>query len=72
MDPKVLSVLCSQVYKQFPAVNGIPPRVQERAGGMFQVSFRTKKTTADGKSLPVIIRVTSDSHGKISKISESR
>jgi hypothetical protein len=71
MDPKVLSILCSQVYRQYPAVNGVSPRVQERADGTFQITFRTKKPTADGKSLPVVIKVSSDQHGHISKISES-
>lgn len=71
MDAKVLSSVCSQVYRQFPAVSGVSPRVQERAGGNFQITFRSKQTTADGKSLPVIIKVTCDSRGHIIKTAES-
>ncbi|MBN1373138.1 MAG: hypothetical protein JW987_14475 [Anaerolineaceae bacterium] len=72
MDPKALAAICSQIYRQYPAVKGANPKVTAQAGGMYQVTFRGKAATADGKSLPVVVRVTADAKGKITKTVGSR
>ncbi len=72
MDPKALAAICSQIYRQYPAVKGANPKVAVQAGGMVLVTFRGKAATADGKSLPVVVRVTADANGKITKTVGSR
>ena len=77
MDLKIISLVCNQVYRQFPEVNGCQPRIQNQASDKqgnsnYVFIFRGKGITADGKSIPRVVRATIDEHGKILKMTTSR
>lgn len=76
MDSKALSTVCSQIYRRFPEVDGVKPRVQVQSttqdGAIHLLIFKGKGTTADGKPIPRIVRATVDDHGKIIKVTTSR
>jgi len=77
MESKTLSVVCSQIYRRFPEMNGIRPKVQtqdlpDQKGQNYLLVFRTTALTANGKSLPRIVRATVDEKGKIIKVTTSR
>jgi hypothetical protein len=71
-DPKIIDKINQQVYRKFPAVQGISPKVQAAPEDRIQLVYQGKAKTADGKSLPIIVRVVADSVGKILKLSTSR
>ncbi len=76
MDTKVLGTVCNQIYKRFPEVDGAKPKVQTQSSGqdgpVYLLVFKGKAVTADGKSMPRIVRATVDDHGKIIKVTTSR
>ncbi len=77
MDSKILSVVCTQIYRRFPEIDGIRPKVQTQAlpdqkGQNYLLVFRGAGVTSDGKSLPRIVRATVDDKGKILKVTTSR
>ena len=77
MDSKALNTACSQIYQRFPEVNGARPKIQSQtASGQaeqrYLLIFKGIATTADGKSMPRIVRATVDEHGKIIKVTTSR
>jgi len=77
MDSKLISSVCNQIYQQFPEVNGSQPRVQNQStdkqgNSNYVFIFRGKGTTADGKSIPRVVRATVNENGKILKVTTSR
>jgi len=77
MDSKIVNSVCSQIYRQFPEVNGSRPKVQSQstssqAGSTYLLIFKGTATTADGKTLPRIVRATVNEQGKIIKVTTSR
>jgi hypothetical protein len=77
MDSKTVNSVCSQIYRRFPEVNGVHPKVQPQstsvqAGSTYLLIFKSTATTADGKTLPRIVRATIDEQGKILKVTTSR
>jgi hypothetical protein len=76
MDSKTVNSVCSQIYRRFPEVNGVRPKVQSQAspqaGSTYLLIFKGTATTADGKTLPRIVRATVDEQGKILKVTTSR
>ena len=77
MDSKVLNLVCNQIYRRFPEVDGSQPKVQtqstaEATGATYLLIFKGKGKAADGKSIPRIVRATVDEHGKILQVTTSR
>jgi hypothetical protein len=77
MDSKTVNSICSQIYRRFPEVNGVHPKVQPQStsgqvGSTYLLIFKGTATTADGKTLPRIVRATVDEQGKILKVTTSR
>ena len=71
MDQSLVASICSQVYKKFPEVRGTHPSVQPQGTGYLLI-FKGKVVTADGKSMPRVVRVAVDADGKIGKMTTSR
>ncbi len=71
MDQSLISAICKQVYAQYPEVDGSRPSIQPYGQGHLLI-FKGKVKTADGKTMPRIVRVTVGENGKIGKISTSR
>ena len=72
MDDKSLQQVCNSVYRQFPEVRGVKPSVSSLPGEKFQLIFRGKGETPDGKKISRIVRVTASEAGKILKMTTSR
>lgn len=71
MDSKQLTLICQQVYKQFPEVKGIQPQVSPQ-GNVTLLIFKTSAKTADGLTIKRTVRVTASPDGKIIKMTTSR
>lgn len=79
MNTNILKRISTQVYKQFPELEGIRPKVQSQSmpkamGEQMNYLIIYKgivKTTA-GKSVQRIVRVVVTSQGKILKMTTSR
>ncbi len=71
MDQTIIASICSQVYKKFPEVRGVNPSVQAQGEGHLLI-FKGKIATADGKTMPRVVRVQVSADGKIAKITTSR
>ena len=81
MDAKALKSISTQIYRRFPEVAGIQPKVQTQSGSQinsssssqtYLLTYRGTATASNGKSIPRIVRVTANAHGKILKVSTSR
>ncbi len=72
MDKKTLTSICNQVYSRFPEVKGCHPRIQAHGDSGQILIFKGQATTADGKSIPRVVRVVVDQNGKINKMTTSR
>lgn len=72
MDQKVIEKVCSQVYRQFPEVRGIHPKVKSYSGTSKLLVFNGTSTTANGKKIPRTVRVVVENDGNIKKITTSR
>lgn len=79
MNDKQLKSITSKVSRQFPEVAGAQPKVNLQSGqkskssaSTYLITYHGKSTTADGKSITRIVRVTASDSGKIIKISTSR
>ena len=59
------------VYKDYPFYKGVKPKVTEQGGGMLFVYEKNEKTE-DGLSLPMQLRVKTDTEGNIRSVSGSR
>ncbi|MBE0699718.1 MAG: hypothetical protein IH586_22560 [Anaerolineaceae bacterium] len=67
-----IASICEQVYRRFPEVAGKQPRVQSQSGDQLLLIFHGSAKTADGRSIPRIIRVVVSPDGKIVKMTTSR
>jgi hypothetical protein len=72
MDRKLLNSVCEQVYRKFPETDGTQPKVTTRSENEYLFVFKVSVTTADGKSLPRVVRAVADANGKITKLTTSR
>jgi hypothetical protein len=79
MDDKKLKSISSQVSRKFPEVAGTRPQVKRQSNqksksspATYLITYRGKSTTADGRSITRIVRVTASDAGKIIKMSTSR
>jgi hypothetical protein len=71
MDQNLLTSICNQVYRKFPETSGVKPKVTTRPEDQYLLVFKTTATTADGRSLPRMVRVVADARGKIIKMTTS-
>jgi hypothetical protein len=70
-----VDAICKRVYSRYPELRGTRPKVKpKRAGNQerFLLRFETVVSAADGASLPIIVRATADTNGRILKLSSSR
>lgn len=74
MDTKLLTTINQQVYRKFPDVKGVPPRIQQSSVSKsgFLLIYRTRAMTPTQMSFDRIVRVLVDESGKIIKMSTSR
>jgi len=81
MDAKLVNSISSQVYRQFPEVQGCHPKVQLQASpqpktnassSTYLITYRGAATAVNGKSILRIVRVVANDQGKILKITTSR
>lgn len=72
MDDKNFSAICRQVYRQYPEVNGARPVVHPHGDEHTLLVFHGKAKTANGQTIPRIVRVVVSQKGKITKITTSR
>ena len=75
LAPDALQAVCRRVYRKYPAVDGVRPRVtpqEARGKEQFLVQFRTTARLDDGKKLPITVRAVVNDSGKILKLSSSR
>lgn len=72
MDSQALQNICTEVYRRFPEVNGVRPKVRAYSGDQKLYIFQGNVKTADGHSLPRTVRVVASSDGSIIKITTSR
>lgn len=76
VDRDAISKINKKVSRQFPEMSGARPTVSRQSvpNGSFHylLIYRGKVNLPGGKSLNRIVRVTTDSHGRILRISTSR
>ncbi len=79
MDSKTLKHVSSLVYRQFPEMNGVQPklRLQKapeniKSSPTYLLTFQTKVALQNGKSMPRYVRVVLNPQGDILKITTSR
>ena len=71
METNVVDHVSQAVYRQFPELRGVRPSVR-KSGDQYLLIFSGKVKTADGKTLPRIVRVTANDQGSILKMTTSR
>jgi hypothetical protein len=71
MDRKQIESICKQIYKRFPEVDGSQPALSERPDNQTLLVFKGNAVTADGHSIPRVVRVVADLNGKIIKTTTS-
>ncbi len=72
MDSKILEKVNQQIYTQFPYLNNVVPNVEEMPVGTFELRYQGSVQTANGMSLPVVVKVITDAQGRIQKLVTSR
>lgn len=72
MDNEILAKVNEQVFKQFPYMKEITPQVKTIREGIFQLNYSGSVQTANGRTLPIIVNVVADEHGKIQKLTSSK
>lgn len=79
MNAKLLKSISSQVYKRFPELAGVNPKVQPQstpksltAQTNYLITYSGMVKVADGKSFLRIVRVVASAQGKILKMTTSR
>ena len=80
LPEEVTQAVCKMVYRRFPAVRGVKPKVtlqRPSQGGAkgsrtYLMAFSSQVELGGGKKLPYWVRVVVDQEGEILKISTSR
>ncbi|MDW8327890.1 MAG: hypothetical protein RMK99_15115 [Anaerolineales bacterium] len=78
LTPLQIEAISRQVYGRFPEVKGARPSVQTQsaksagAGQRFVLTFKGSGQSAGGRAIQRIVRVITDEHGRILRISTSR
>lgn len=72
MNKQVIEKVCSEVYKQFPQYEGIPPEIKSQPNDTHLLIFQSSGEIANQKSIQLSIRVLVNGRGDIVKITSSR
>lgn len=83
MDPKIVKSLSAKIYRQFPEMAGVQPKlrlqrttqaksVNSDPPSTYLLTFHTKVNISGGKSIPRWVRVVVNAKGTILKITTSR
>jgi hypothetical protein len=72
MDNEILEKINQQVYEQFPYLKDTVPIVKLISDGIHELQFNGSVLTANGHSMPVIVRVVADNQGNIRKLTTSK
>ena len=72
MDNEILEKVNQQITAQFPYLAGVSPQVTEVREGLYELKYTGSVLTANGQTLPVIIKVVADAQGNIQKLITSR
>lgn len=80
MDPKIKESVSKSIYKMYPYMDGVKPKVRKREQTKFGflkqtvyvLTFKNEGKAADGTKIPRSIVVTVNENGKILKTTGSR
>jgi hypothetical protein len=81
MHPEIIEEICEKIYRKFPEVSGVKPKVRKQPvpkdspkqkEPVYLVTFNTQVRGPGGKAIPRWVRVTASSSGKIKKTTTSR
>jgi hypothetical protein len=81
MDPDIIEEICEKIYRKFPEVAGVKPKVRKQPvpkdapkpkEPVYLVTFNTKVRGPGGKKIPRWVRVAVTPGGKIKKTTTSR
>jgi hypothetical protein len=76
MEDRYIKSISSKVYRQFPEVKGVRPKVRLQSGSgdasKYLLTFQGEAVTASGKSISRLVRVVASATGSIIKITTSR
>lgn len=72
MDASAKNHVFNSVFSQFPEVRGSTPTITTLPGDKFQLIFKGKVKTADGKTIERTVRVSAAADGRILKMTTSR
>ncbi len=80
MDSKTIKSISNQVYRQFPEMSGIQPKVRlqqpksasPNAPTTYLLTYNTKVPVGNGQLLQRLVRVVVNPQGSILKITTSR
>jgi hypothetical protein len=81
MDPDIIEEICEKIYRKFPEVAGVKPKVRKQPvpkdapkpkEPVYLVTFNTKVRGPGGKTIPRWVRVAVTPGGKIKKTTTSR
>lgn len=72
MDEKIIDSVRTQVCKLVPALENSVPEIHPQPNDTYLIIFKSSAKTIQGNTLPLVMRVTIDSNGKILKQSMSR
>jgi hypothetical protein len=80
MNEKTIDDICKEVYRRFPEIRGVKPKIQPYRPSIAQSASASTKSllifqgggvTDSKKTLTYIVRVVVDADGKISRMSMS-
>lgn len=86
LDPKIIKKVSDHVYKRFPEVSGVKPKIRKQTSSQrsnkngksakniynFLLIFRGRVDLGNGKKMDRRVRVVVDDRGKILKMTTSR
>jgi len=74
MEAKYIKSISTHVYRKFPEMKGIKPKVrlQSTGGSKYLLTFQTVVELALGRSMPRWVRVVASDDGEILKITTSK
>lgn len=81
MDPEIIEEICEKIYRKFPEVKGVKPKVRKQPvpknmpkpkEPVYLITFNTKAHGPGGKAIPGWVHVTVSPNGKIKKTTTSK
>ncbi len=80
MDTKTIKTISTQVYRKFPELSGVQPKVRQQqaksaaaaANPTYVLTYNTRVEVGNGASLTRLVRVVATPEGSILKITTSK